>query len=117
MSKYQNYSTRQLLEAIRNGRTDVGVRAGEEIQRRVEELKEQNTATEWEYDDPPEPAEGVEEDYLVAVHAVKFGTRYVTRGVWVGDGWVDDVISGYPYDADYVVYAWAQLPTPPPLAI
>lgn len=40
MSKYQNYSMRQLLEAIRNGRTDVGVRAGEETQRRIEELEE-----------------------------------------------------------------------------
>ncbi len=44
MSKYQNYSVRQLLEAVRNGRTDVGVRAGEEIQRRIEELEEQNAA-------------------------------------------------------------------------
>ena len=34
-SKYHNYSLRQLLEAIRNGRRDVGVRAGTEIERRI----------------------------------------------------------------------------------
>ena len=113
MSKYQNYSMRQLFEAIRNGRADVGGRAGMEIERRIEELKEQNAATEWRYDDPPELTGDDGKDYLVAVHAVRFGTRYVTLGVWVGDGWVDDVISNYHYDANYVVYAWAQLPAPP----